>query len=259
MSGYDLTDLTGKEVLITGATGRIGRALAAGFVEHGAHVILTARSESKLAALRDGLGHDRAAVRVADLTTEVGVNDLFDALEAGLDALDVLITCAAQASPKQFGSLRSRDFEEVFALNVIGVFLCVQRAVALMERAGAAKVLNVGSIYGSVAVDRRLYADAPEMIQGSAPYIASKSALVNLTRDLAVLLAPRNIQVNMMSPGGIYADQPRPFVVAYESRTPLGRMAVPSDVVGTALYLCSAASDYVTGQTIMVDGGFTAW
>jgi NAD(P)-dependent dehydrogenase (short-subunit alcohol dehydrogenase family) len=97
------------------------------------------------------------------------------------------------------------------------------------------------------------------MVQASPPYVASKAALLTLTRDLAVRLAPWNIQVNMLSPGGVEADQPEAFRRNYERRTPAGRMARPDDAGGALVFLAAPASDYVTGQNILVDGGFTIW
>jgi NAD(P)-dependent dehydrogenase (short-subunit alcohol dehydrogenase family) len=127
-----------------------------------------------------------------------------------------------------------------------------------MDAAGGGKIVNIGSIYGTVAPNPSLY-EGSELVRASPPYVVSKAALVNLTRDLAVRLAPRNIQVNMVSPGGIEEDQPAEFKRRYAERTPAGRMGTPDDVAGAVVFLSSKASDYITGQNLHVDGGFTSW
>jgi NAD(P)-dependent dehydrogenase (short-subunit alcohol dehydrogenase family) len=128
-----------------------------------------------------------------------------------------------------------------------------------MQRRGGGRIVNIGSIYGTVAVDPRLYENSPDMIAGSVPYVASKSALVTLTRDLAVRLAPHGVQVNMVSPGGVRAHQPEAFQQAYRQRTPQGRLAEPADVAGAVSFLASDDAAYITGQNLIVDGGFTSW
>jgi gluconate 5-dehydrogenase len=251
--------LDDKLILLTGATGRVGRALAHGLASAGARLLLTARDTDALRELAAELGDRAVGFHGADLSDTGSLDRLFDAVSSSEHGrLHGLINNAGGASAARFGEVTGEEFMRVLTLNVVAPFLCAQHAVRLMAPDGG-KILNIGSIYGSVAVDRRIYDGAPEMVQGSAPYVASKSALVNLTRDLAVQLAPMNIQVNMLSPGGVAANQPPSFQEAYARRTPLGRMAQPDDLSGTAVFLCSAAADYVTGQNILVDGGFTAW
>jgi 2-dehydro-3-deoxy-D-gluconate 5-dehydrogenase len=239
--------LDGKVALVTGAGGQLGTAFAKALADAGATVIATGRDESKLE------GHERAIA--ADLSIEADIERLLD--EVG--ELDILVNNAGSASRERFGEVTKADMDAVLSLNVTSVLLCSQRAAPIMRRRGGGKIVNVGSIYGNVGGDRRLYEEAPDMVQVSPVYAASKSALVNLTRDLAVQLAPWNIQVNLLSPGGVEAEQQRSFKQRYAARTPAGRMGRPEDMAGTAVYLASSASDYVTGQQIVVDGGFTAW
>lgn len=239
--------LDGKVALVTGAGGRLGSAFAKALTEAGAQVIATGRDEAKLAQYEHAIA--------ADLSDETEIGRLFD--EAG--EVDILVNNAGTASTRMLGAISRADFDQVLGLNVAAALLCTQRAAPVMRERGGGKIVNVGSIYGNVGGDRRLYEDAPDMVQLSPVYAASKSALVNLTRDLAVQLAPWNIQVNLLSPGGVEADQPEPFKRRYAARTPAGRMGTPEDMAGTAVYLASPASDYVTGQQIVVDGGFTAW
>ncbi|HWI06564.1 MAG TPA: SDR family oxidoreductase [Solirubrobacteraceae bacterium] len=254
MSLFDLSDRT---ALLTGATGRLGRTFAEALANAGANVVLTARGAEELARVETQIGPRILGTVTADLTDEREIDRLFDEVHGRWSGLDILVNNAGAGRDAPFGSVRASDMAALQALNVTSPYLCSQRAAQLMTAGG--KIVNVGSIYGTVAVDTRIYEQAPGMVQASPAYIASKSALVTLTRELAVRLAPDGIQVNMLSPGGVEADQPAPFRAAYAARTPSGRMARAEDLAGTLVYLCSAASDYVTGQNVLVDGGFTAW
>jgi NAD(P)-dependent dehydrogenase (short-subunit alcohol dehydrogenase family) len=250
-------DISGRTALVTGATGRLGRVFAAALADAGADVILSARSADTLAEAAAAIGERAVATVAADLTDELQLDRVFDEVRDRCGRLDILVNNAGAGRDAPFGDVRAADMAALQTLNVTAPYLCAQRAATLMS--GGGKIVNVGSIYGSVGVDTRIYDNAPEMVQASPAYIASKSALVTLTRELAVRLAPAGIQVNMLSPGGVEADQPAAFRAAYAARTPAGRMARPEDVAGTLVYLCSRASDYVTGQNVLVDGGFTAW
>jgi NAD(P)-dependent dehydrogenase (short-subunit alcohol dehydrogenase family) len=251
-----LFDLGGRIALVTGATGRLGRVFAGALADAGADVVLSGRDEQALERLAGELGERAAGAIAADLADEAQIERLFDELDRRWGRLDVLVNNAGAARRAPFGAVGAEDLAALHAVNVAAPYLCAQRAATLMGDGG--KIVNVGSIYGSVAVDTRIYEGAEDMVPASPAYVASKSALVALTRELAVRLAPA-IQVNMLSPGGVEADQPAAFQEAYRRRTPAGRMARAEDVAGTLVYLCAPASDYVTGQNILVDGGFTAW
>jgi gluconate 5-dehydrogenase len=245
-------DLSGRRALVTGGAGRLGRAISAALAEAGAEVVLAGRDEDGLAVVAEEIGAD---VQSLDLTSESSIEAAFEAV----GPVAILVNNAGVASAAGFGEVTADEFNRVVMTNVTGPYLCAQCAAPAMRELGGGKILNVGSIYGSVAADQRIYDDAGEMVRSSSPYAASKGALVNLTRDLAVRLAEWNIQVNLLSPGGVEADQPQAFQEAYRRRTPAGRMATPADIGPTAVYLAAAASDYVTGQNIHVDGGFTSW
>lgn len=247
--------LEGRTAVLTGATGRLGRAFAHALTAAGARLVLTARDGAALDGLAGELDEAVLTTRAGDLTAPGAIEPLFEKLEA----LDVLINAAGAGRDAPLDGLTSADMSELYALNVTAAVLCAQAAAPLMRARGGGKIVNVGSIYGAVAADPAIYADAPEMVACSPAYAASKSALVGLTRDLAVRLAPDNIQVNLLSPGGVKAGQPEAFRREYERRTPAGRMARPEDMTGPLIFLCSAASDYVTGHNLLVDGGLTAW
>jgi NAD(P)-dependent dehydrogenase (short-subunit alcohol dehydrogenase family) len=248
-------DLEGTTALVTGASGALGLAIARGLAEAGASLLLTGRDADRLGAAATELRC--RGCHAVDLSRAGAVAELFDWVgEQG--GIDTLVNNAGTASDERLGSVTADEFRRVLELNVIATYLCAQAAAALMRKRGGGAIVNVGSIYGSIAPDDRLY-EGVEMVAASAAYVASKAALVNLTRELAVRLAPDRIRVNMVSPGGVEQAQPAPFRRRYELRTPLARMGTPDDVVGPVIFLASPASTYVTGVDLLVDGGFTAW
>jgi NAD(P)-dependent dehydrogenase (short-subunit alcohol dehydrogenase family) len=252
MTMFDLSD---KVALVTGGGGRLGAAIAAALRACGARVVVTGRDVEQLERLRRDLGGETLAIP-ADLADETAIDRLFAAAEEQAGGLDILVNNAGVARDAPLGSVRSRDFAEVLHLNVTAAYLCAQRALPLFR--GGGKIVNIGSIYGTLAADDRIY-EGSELVRASAPYLASKAALVQLTRDLAVRLAARNIQVNCVSPGGIEAGQPEEFQRRYAARVPAARMATPDDVVGAVVYFASSASNYTTGQNLVIDGGLSAW
>ena len=150
---------------------------------------------------------------------------------------------------------------KIIEVNVVGAFLAAQVFGELMITSGSGSIINIGSLYASVSPDPRLY----EHIQVQPPFLkppaygASKAALINLTKYLAVHWAPKGVRVNALSPGGVLGDQDDEFQSKFNARVPMGRMAEPRDLVGPLLFLASDASSYVTGTELRVDGGFTSW
>lgn len=150
---------------------------------------------------------------------------------------------------------------EVFEVNALGLFLVSQIFGGQMVKAGRGSVINIGSLYASVSPDSRFYDHIkcdPPFLKPPA-YGASKAAVVNMTRYLSTLWASCGVRVNALSPGGVLGDQDSEFKRKFCERVPLGRMAEATDLRGPLLFLASAASSYVTGIELVVDGGFTAW
>ena len=152
-------------------------------------------------------------------------------------------------------------FRGTLEVNVVGAFQVMQAFGPAMVEARRGSIVNVGSLYATVAPDPRLYDHLPTDPPFLKPpaYGASKAALVNLTRYFAALWGPHGVRVNALSPGGVRADQDETFQAKYAARVPLARMAAPEDLAGPLVFLASEASRYVTGIDLRVDGGFTAW
>jgi NAD(P)-dependent dehydrogenase (short-subunit alcohol dehydrogenase family) len=141
-------------------------------------------------------------------------------------------------------------------VNLTSMFSMAQAFAPSLRRHGHGAIVTLGSIYAEVGVDLRLYQSTD--LGSPAAYAASKGGLIQLTRWLATVLAPA-IRVNAVSPGGVLRGQPEAFIRRYETRVPLGRMATEADLKGAVVYLASDAAAYVTGQNLLVDGGWTAW
>lgn len=187
--------------------------------------------------------------------------------ESELGPISILINNAAIDAPPGVRKTYSLeefpriDFLTSLKVNVFGAFQLMQIVGAAMQKHRAGSIVNIGSLYGSVSPDPRLYDHIPCDPPFLKPpvYGASKAALINLTRYFAAHWGPSGIRVNSLSPGGVAGDQDEFFKKKFSERVPLGRMAAEEDLKGPLLFLSSDASSYVTGIDLKVDGGFTTW
>jgi NAD(P)-dependent dehydrogenase (short-subunit alcohol dehydrogenase family) len=245
-----------KTVIVTGASSGLGSRFARVVAAAGATVVVGARRRERLEALVDDLRSEGAeAVAVeCDVTVDSDVDGL---IAAGVEAtghLDVLVN-AAGVGPDEDEEIESLDlFRRVLEVNTVGLYSCTRAAARVMLDRGAGSIVNVASISGLVAGDG---SDTPS-------YVASKGAVVNLTRELAVRWAPRGVRVNALAPGWfpsemtaetLSSEAGRRFI---DERTPIGRPGQEDELDGALLFLASEASSYVTGHTLVVDGGWTA-
>jgi NAD(P)-dependent dehydrogenase (short-subunit alcohol dehydrogenase family) len=254
--------LTGRCGVITGGLGPLGLVMAISLAEAGATVLAVDLPEQIDQVSKTDLG-PRIRPVVCDLLVTQQMNALVEKVESEVGELSFLINNAAfNGGPTLTGYACAFDdqtdeaFDAVVALNLAVPFRLSRRLTPSLRRSGHGAIVNIASIYGLVGPDLGLY-DGTDM-GNPAGYAASKGGLVQLTRYLATVLAP-DIRVNCVSPGGIFRDQDPKFVDRYEARTPLRRMALEQDVVGSVHWLVSGASGYVTGQVVAVDGGWTAW
>ncbi|HWQ01047.1 MAG TPA: SDR family oxidoreductase [Gaiellaceae bacterium] len=234
--------LEGRVAVVTGALGNLGPVWTAALTDAGATVV--------------GLDVQEAGgVLPADVTDRVSLEQALEQVSAEHGTPSVLVNNAGIDAPP---GADEGSFGRTLAVNVEGVFNATQVFGGPMCKAGRGSIVNVGSLYASVAPSPALYDHIEPPFTKPAAYGASKAAVVNLTRYFARLWGPYGVRVNALSPGGVRGGQDEEFVRKYSERVPLGRMAEPRDLVGALLFLASDASAYVTGHELRVDGGFTA-
>jgi NAD(P)-dependent dehydrogenase (short-subunit alcohol dehydrogenase family) len=252
-SSADVFDLTGRRALVTGASRGIGRAIAVAFARSGAEVVGAARSEDGLqetAELADG-----AAGRVLPYATDLRSPDraaaCVTAAAEALGGIDILVLNAADDHMSAIEDFDLEAWQRILDLNLQSCWVMARAASPHLQEGGG-KVINIASVMGLVA------------FRNESAYVAAKHALVGLTRALALEWGRRGVQVNALAPGwvetAINGDlQENEALARYIRRTtPQGRWAQPEEMAGPAVFLASAASDFMTGQVLVVDGGLTA-
>ena len=253
--------LRGKRILLVGATGVLGRGYAAAFVAEGARLCLADHPASDVLEFARELGVQGVEI---DVSNEASVQSGVVAAVTALGGFDGVVNNAAvtgEALAKAgdafapFEEYSLALWQKTLEVNLTGTFLIAREAGRHLS--SGASLVNVASVYGVVGPDHRIYEGQP--FKSFAAYSASKSGVIGLTRWLATWWGPKGIRVNCVTPGGVFNGHNERFVQAYANRTPLGRMADRSELVGIMLYLLSDASSYCTGQNFVVDGGFTAW
>jgi len=258
-----LFNLTGKVAMVTAGGHGLGLDIASALASAGSHLVLTSRTPEKYAAAAADL-HTRYGVETLvlplDQRDSANVDQCFAAALDWKGRIDILVNNAgggASAGTTDFFDRDPADVVEMIAVNLTGLIFCCREAARIMARQGGGKIINIGSIAALVGRGRKLYHDTglPEQ---AVDYAAAKAGVLGLTRDLAAVLAPNNVQVNSLSPGGFEKNQPRDFIEGYSALTMPGRMGkLGRDLKGAALFLASPASDYVTGQNLVIDGGFS--
>ena len=255
MSDLSQFDLTGKVAVVTGGNGGIGLGIAMGLAGAGANIVVAARSVEKTAqALEDirARGVEAYGITV-DVTQEPAIQRMVTDTIDHMGRLDILVNNSGIAVRAQPQDLTAAQWDSVVDVNLRAAFLTSKEVYSHMVNAGGGKVINVGSMYSLFGSD------------WGAPYAASKAGLIQLTKSLAVAWAKDNIQVNAVLPGWFVTDLTRGIPEAdpdrYDNinrRIPTGRWGEPSELGGAAVFLASAASDYVTGATLTVDGGYSS-
>jgi NAD(P)-dependent dehydrogenase (short-subunit alcohol dehydrogenase family) len=258
MNLEDLFGLSGREAVVTGATGRLGQVMAEALAGAGAITYLVGRDQGRLDALAEKLG-DRCRAARCDVTVDEDVAALGARLREEQGRLDVLVH---NAHVGKGGSLRSSTPSDYLAAAdlALGAFQRLLDATRdLLEATdGSPSIINVASMYGVVSPKPQLY-DTPEA--GNPPYYgAVKAGLVQLTRYAAVELGPSGIRVNCVTPGPFPGEGGDPALLArLAQQTPLGRVGDATEIATTVLYLASPRSSYTTGTNVVVDGGWTVW
>ncbi len=260
-----LFDLTGRNALITGGASFLGYDMAEALSEAGARVAVTSRDRARAIAAAERLvnGGGHAIGIELDVTRDESVAGAAATATERLGPIDILINNAGGGSSESAAELTRRDtavIRRMIEVNLTGTLLMCRAVADGMMTRGTGKIINIASIAGLVGRDRQIYADAG-MAGQPIDYAAAKAGVIGATRDLAAWLGPHGICVNAISPGGFGPRRlPDRFVADYARKVPVGRMGRDTvDIKGAALFLAAAASDYVNGHNLVVDGGFSVW
>ncbi len=251
----ELFDLTGKVAVVTGGNGGLGLGMAEGLAAAGADIVIAARNAPKTAdaaaSLRERFGIKVLEVQ-ADVCAENDIQNMVAETMNTFDHLDVLVNNAGTNIRKLPNELTAAEWQTVIDTNLSSTFLCSQAVYEPMKQGGGGKIINNGSMYSIFGGSHVL------------AYAASKGGVVQLTKSLAVAWAKDNIQVNVILPGWLYTDLTRGAIAQLPElhdrilqRSPQGRWGEPEDLAGSAVFLASKASDFVTGVSLTVDGGYS--
>jgi 3-oxoacyl-[acyl-carrier protein] reductase len=239
-------DLTGRTALVTGASGGIGGAIARALHRQGAEVALAGTREAALAALRDELG-GRAHALIADLADPLSPDRLVREAEAAMGRLDILVNNAGITRDALALRLKDEDWQAVIEVNLTAAFRLARAALRGMVRRRHGRIICITSVVGVTGN------------AGQANYAAAKAALIGMAKSLAIETAGRGITVNCIAPGmiatamtGRLTEEQRARIAA---AIPMGRFGAPDDIAAGAVYLASAESSYMTGQTLHINGG----
>ena len=254
----NLFSLKNKTAIVTGGCGLIGREIVRGLSQFGADVFIADQNEPEAKILTE----QRQNIKYVnlDITSVDSVSDGLKRVVIESGTIDILVNCAYPRTKDWGAKFENINFYS-WKLNVDnhlgGYFLMCKETAMIMKENGGGSIINVASIYGVVAPDFSIY-DGTEMTMPAA-YAPIKAGIIAVTKYIATYYGSYNIRSNAISPGGIYDNQEPSFVEKYSRKTPLCRMGKPDEIVGGVIYLASDASSFVTGQNILVDGGWTAW
>jgi NAD(P)-dependent dehydrogenase (short-subunit alcohol dehydrogenase family) len=257
MNVKDLFDLTGRIAVVTGGYGIYGAPISEALAEAGAHVVIASRSSARLNEFATALC-DRgltASAEEFDQSSEPSVQRLRDTLLARFGAIDILVNNSVGRSMRSYSDSLAA-WEESMRVNATGLFAISRAFMDPMMVRGSGSIINMGSVQSVVAPDFSNYAGTN--MTTPPDYHFHKHGLMGLTKYLAALGGPRSVRVNAISPGGFQTgSHSEPFISQYCRRVFLGRMAQHDDIKGAVVFLASEASAYVTGQNVIVDGGYS--
>jgi gluconate 5-dehydrogenase len=253
---HNIFDLSGNVAVVMGGAGGIGHAQALGLADAGADVVVASRNLDHLRKVSEEIrnkGRESMAVSV-DVTNEKSVSDMVSTVLKTFPRIDILVNAAGISIRKPADTFPINEWQQVMDVNTRGTFLCCQAVGRGMIKQGSGKVINLSSVRGQYG----LPADY-------AAYCSSKGAIDTLTKTLACEWAKYNVLVNAVAPTIVETDLTRSalanpdYAKQMMSRIPLGKWAMPEDIVGATVFFASKASDFITGQILYIDGGVTTW
>jgi NAD(P)-dependent dehydrogenase (short-subunit alcohol dehydrogenase family) len=252
----DLFRLDGKVAIVTGGAGGIGKALALGLSQYGAQVVVASRNKEALKNTARDIQTRTKGIAVAiqsDVTDEVSVAGLVNTVVDRFKSIDILVNAMGLNIKRDALEYPMDDWDQIFKTNVNGTMIACKHVAKVMKEKKYGKIINMSSVRGI-----RGYTG------GNSAYCATKGAVELITKALALEWAPYNIHVNalgpslVITPGTVHIQNDPALAKKYKANIPLGRLGMPEDIVGACIFLSSDASDFITGQTIYIDGGLTA-
>jgi NAD(P)-dependent dehydrogenase (short-subunit alcohol dehydrogenase family) len=262
--------LTGKVAVVTGALGLIGKNHCTALAEAGAHVVVSDLDGAKCREFALTLEPEALGCSV-DITNYDSVLNLKSTILKKFGHIDILVNNAAinemienpasDGEKSKFENYPVALMEKSLAVNITGTFICSQILGTVMAENSGGSIINVASTYGIVSPDQSLYKDqhGNQIFYKSPAYPTTKGAILSFTKYLAGYWGEKNVRVNTLTPGGVENGQDKFFINKYADKTPLRRMAKPTDYKGALVFLASDSSGYMTGANLVVDGGYTIW
>lgn len=250
----DLFSLQGKVAIVTGAAQGIGREIALGFAQYGADIVAIDLTDEKLLTLKNEIEAQkrRCLVLKIDLLHGDQIDRMVETTVKEMGKIDILANIAGVNVHKAAEEMTEKDWDFVLDINLKALFFCCQAVGKVMLRQGSGRIINMSSSFGVVGFG------------GRTAYAASKAAVSNLTKTLALEWSAKGVHVNAIAPGPVWTEARHQlfsnpeFYADLLKKVPINRTAKPVEIVGPAIFLASEASSFVTGETLLVDGGFCA-
>jgi 2-dehydro-3-deoxy-D-gluconate 5-dehydrogenase len=250
----DLFSLQGKVAIVTGAAQGIGREIALGFAQYGADIVAIDLTDEKLLTLKNEIEAQkrRCLVLKIDLLHGDQIDRMVETTVKEMGKIDILANIAGVNVHKAAEEMTEKDWDFVLDINLKALFFCCQAVGKVMLRQGSGRIINMSSSFGVVGFG------------GRTAYAASKAAVSNLTKTLALEWSAKGVNVNAIAPGPVWTEARHQlfsnpeFYADLLKKVPINRTAKPVEIVGPAIFLASEASSFVTGETLLVDGGFCA-
>ncbi len=242
-------NFTGKTAVITGGAQGIGKEISKRFTRANANIVIIDISKEKLDQTIKELANERTKVKAyqVDITDAEKLDIVVNEIKSEFSSIDILVNNAGITRDALLLRMKEQDWDAVIDVNLKGTFLCTQKFARIMMKQRSGKIINIASIIGQIGNP------------GQANYAASKAGIIAFTKSVAKELASRNINVNAVAPGFIKTEMtdklPAEIVEKYKAKIPLDRFGIPEDVAEIVLFLASEQANYITGETINVDGG----